>query len=213
MSAPHVLGIPNGRFAENCWVVAEPAAGRAAVIDPGEEADRILAVIAGRGWTVEHIWLTHAHIDHVLGVDRVRGATGAPVALHPADRTWYDQLPVQAALFGLPAPPPLAPPDRILAHDEVLTLGALRFTVRHVPGHSPGHVAFLGHGLAISGDTLFAGSVGRTDLPGGNHAQLLASIRTELLALPDETRVLPGHGPETTIGAERRENPFLIGEG
>lgn len=213
MSAPHLLGIPNGRFAENCWVVADPVTARAAVIDPGEEAERILAMIADRGWTVEQVWLTHAHIDHILGVDRVREATGAPVALHPADRTWYDALPEQAALFGLPTPSPLAPPDRDLVAGGEVEVGGIRFAVRHVPGHSPGHVAFVGHGLAISGDTLFAGSIGRTDLPGGDHAQLLASIRRELLSLPDATRVLPGHGPETTIGAERRGNPFLVGEG
>lgn len=207
--APDVVGIPNGTFAENTWIVADPASRRAVVIDPGEEHARILAAVRHRGLEVGDIWLTHAHIDHIWGVDALREATGARVHLHPADRRWYDILPEQGAMFGLQGLPRLAPPDAELAHGDLLAVGPWRFAVRHVPGHAPGHVAFVGHGLAISGDVLFQGSIGRTDLAGGDLATLMASIRAEILTLPDATRILPGHGPETTVGAERETNPFL----
>jgi glyoxylase-like metal-dependent hydrolase (beta-lactamase superfamily II) len=148
-------------------------------------------------------------MDHIWGTDAIRRATGAQVWLHPADRPWYDRFPEQCRHFGFAPNPPLDPPDHELADGQVLRLGSSTFEVRHVPGHSPGHVAFVGEGLCISADVLFAGSVGRTDLQGGNHAQLIESIRTRLLTLPDETRVITGHGPETTIGAERGSNPYL----
>jgi glyoxylase-like metal-dependent hydrolase (beta-lactamase superfamily II) len=209
VNAPDVVGIPNGSFAENTWVVADPATRDAVIVDPGEEHGRILAAVRHRDLVVREVWLTHAHVDHIWGVDAVREATGALVRLHPADRGWYDQFVVQCRHFGFTAQAPLAPPDRELADGDVLAVGAFRFAVRHVPGHAPGHVAFIGHGLCLSGDVLFEGSIGRTDLPGGSAAQLLASIRDVLLALPDDTRVLTGHGPETTIGRERRGNPFL----
>jgi glyoxylase-like metal-dependent hydrolase (beta-lactamase superfamily II) len=211
VSAPECLGIPNGAFGENTWLLWDGPTRQAVVVDPGEEAGRIVAELRRRDLTVGGIWLTHAHVDHIWGVDALRVETGAPVFLHPADREWYDAFPDQLRHFGLPALPAPAPPDRALVPGEFLAVGPWRFAVRHVPGHSPGHVAFIGHGLAFTGDVLFLDSIGRTDFPGCSHAQLLESIRRELLSLPDETRVLPGHGPETTIGRERRHNPFLAG--
>lgn len=213
MSAPEVFGIPNGSFAENCWLLWDALSREAVVVDPGEESSRILAAIRHRELNVRQIWLTHAHIDHIQGVDAVRTATGAPVWLHPADRRWYDSLPEQGRMFGLTDLPRLAAPEHELAHGDTATLAGFRFAVRHVPGHSAGHVAFIGHGLCISGDVLFEDSIGRTDLPEGNGPQLLESIARELLPLSDETRILPGHGPETTIGRERARNPFLTSLG
>jgi hydroxyacylglutathione hydrolase len=209
MAAPEVLGIPNGMFEENTWLVWDVASRAAAVIDPGEESSRILGEIRGRDLQVEAIWLTHGHLDHVWGVDDIRAATHARVLLHGLDRPWYDRAREQALYYGIATFPELAPPDEACRDGEVLELGPWRFEVRHVPGHSPGHVAFIGHGLCFSGDVLFLDSVGRTDLPGGDSATLARSIDAQLLTLPDETRVLPGHGPETTIGRERRANPYL----
>lgn len=210
MSEPIVVGIPNGQFAENCWLVADPGAGEAAVIDPGEESERILAELAGRGWRATAIWITHAHIDHVLGVTAVRTATGAPVYLHPHDRPLYDNVAEQGRWFGL-AVDPLPPPDRAFAEGDRVRVGGLEFVVHHVPGHSPGHVALVGHGHCFSGDLLFRGSVGRVDLPGGDGALLMESIRRRLLTLPGDVIVHSGHGPDTTIAEERRGNPFLTG--
>ena len=205
-----VVSIPNGVFVENTYLVIDEGTGQCAVVDPGEDAELICRTLRDAGTTAAAIWLTHAHLDHVLGVDRVREETGAPVYLHPADRSLYDATPLQGAAFGIPAPL-LAPPDRSCAHGDELRVGDLRFEVRHVPGHSPGHVALVGHGAVFAGDVLFQGSIGRTDLPGGDFDTLIGSIRRELLVLPDSTIVYPGHGPETTIGAERRSNPFLTG--
>lgn len=211
MPAPRVVCLTNGQFLQNCYLVADPETGDAAVVDPGEEAELFLRRLRTEGWTARAIWLTHAHLDHVLGVGRVAEATGAPIYLHPADRPLYDGLGEQGAWMGLrPTPPP--PPDHTLADGDRLTVGAVTFEVRHVPGHSPGSVALVAPGIAIVGDALFAGSIGRTDLPGGDTQTLLTSIRERLLSLPDETVVYAGHGPETTIGHERRTNPFLTGE-
>ncbi len=181
------------------------------VVDPGEESARILREINDRDLHVGAIWLTHGHLDHVWGVDEVRAATHAPVLLHALDAEWYDRSREQALFYGISAFPQLAPPDRECREGDVLEVGPWRFEVRHVPGHSPGHVAFVGQGLCISGDLLFLDSVGRADLPGGDSGTLLRSIDEQLLTLPDDTRVLPGHGPETTIGREKRSNPFLRG--
>jgi glyoxylase-like metal-dependent hydrolase (beta-lactamase superfamily II) len=205
-----VLTLTNGVFAENCYILVDRDAGEAVIVDPGEEADLFLRRIATERVTLKAVWLTHAHLDHVLGVARVVEATGVPVYLHPADRPLYDGVSEQGAMFGLsPSNPP--PPDLGLAEGVRLTLGGLEFAVLHVPGHTPGHVAFVGHGVAVVGDALFAGSIGRTDLPGGDTESLLTSIREKLLTLPDETVVYSGHGPATTIGRERRSNPFLTG--
>jgi len=206
-----IVPIPNGVFAENCYLIVDEQAKQCAVLDPGEEAGLILHKIEETGSTLAGIWLTHAHLDHVVGVARVAEDTGVPVWLHPGDRPLYDAVPQQAGAFGLAPPPDLPAPNREMVHGEHLTVGQLRFEIRHAPGHSPGSVCLIGHGVAFSGDVLFAGSIGRTDLPGGDFETLISSIERELLSLPDDTIVYSGHGPETTIGRERRTNPFLTG--
>jgi hydroxyacylglutathione hydrolase len=205
-----VVQLPNGQFVENCWLVADPHTREAVMIDPGEEPAMFLAELDTRRWTLRAIWLTHAHIDHILGVAAVKRATGVPVFLHPADRSLYDALAEQAAWFGLrPESPPA--PDHELAQGQRLSVGQLEFEVRHTPGHSPGSVSFVGHDTIFGGDVLFNGSIGRTDLPGGDFATLMRSIQQEFLSLPDSAVVRSGHGPETTIGVERLTNPFVTG--
>jgi glyoxylase-like metal-dependent hydrolase (beta-lactamase superfamily II) len=198
-------------FMENCYLVGSPEISEAALIDPGEEADLFLRRLKHEGFELKQIWLTHGHVDHVDGVKRVVQETGAEVYLHPEDRMLYDNYVAQRAKYGLQAVDSPPPPDHDLNHGDELLVGEYRFSVRHVPGHSKGGVAFVGHGVAFSGDALFTGSIGRTDLPGGDTETLLTSIRDQLLSLPDETVVYPGHGPETTIGTEKRTNPFLTG--
>jgi len=205
-----IVQIPNGGFAENCYLVIDEARGECAIVDPGEEAGLILHKIAAAGAKPVAIWLTHAHLDHVMGIPRIKAETGVPVILHPADRRLYDAVPAQAAAFGVRAEP-LPAPDGAWTHGDVARVGDLAFDVRHTPGHSPGSVTFVGHGVALSGDVLFQGSIGRTDLPGGDFDTLIASIERELLSLPDDTIVHSGHGPDTTVGRERRANPFLTG--
>ncbi|HEX9164710.1 MAG TPA: MBL fold metallo-hydrolase, partial [Gemmatimonadales bacterium] len=158
---------------------------------------------------LEAIWLTHGHLDHIQGVAEVHAATGAPIWLHPGDRPLYDSLPQQGLWFGLRLQPPPVP-HHALVPGESVAIGPHRFEVRHTPGHSPGSVSLVADGVVFSGDALFAGSIGRTDLPGGDFETLMASIRRELLTLPDETVVLSGHGPPTTVAAERAGNPFLV---
>ena len=205
-----VLPLPNGSFQENCFAVADDEVRGAVLVDPGEEADRFLRRLDDEGLALEAVWLTHAHIDHVAGVGRIVEARAVPVYLHPDDRRLYDAAAQQGAWFGLQVDP-LPPPTNDLVHGGHVRVGGLDFEVRHVPGHSPGSVAFVGHGVALVGDALFQGSVGRVDLPGGDGATLLRSIREQLLTLPDHTVVYSGHGPETTIGRERASNPFLTG--
>ncbi len=205
---PEIICLTNGMFQENCYIIADRETLDAVIVDPGEEEDLFLNRIGYEKLTLRAIWLTHAHLDHVLGVKRIAAETGVPIYLHPADRPLYDRAQQQGAKYGiqLEVPPP---PNYELVHGGELPIGRCSFAVRHVPGHSPGGVAFVGHGTVICGDALFAGSIGRTDLPGGDYATLLASIREQLLTLPDDTIVYSGHGPATTIGAERRTNPFL----
>jgi hydroxyacylglutathione hydrolase len=209
VAALQIIPIPNGLFEENCYLLGEAGRSDVVIVDPGEEAGRILEEARARKLSITEIWLTHAHIDHIMGVDAVKRATGAPVYLHPADRPLYDDLVEQGALFGFDLPP-APPPDRILQHGQRLTLGAVEIEVRHLPGHSPGHVVFVAPGVVLGGDVLFQGSIGRTDLTGGDLPTLLAGIREHLFCLPDDTIVYPGHGPATTIGRERATNPFLI---
>ncbi|HEV8150092.1 MAG TPA: MBL fold metallo-hydrolase [Gemmatimonadales bacterium] len=206
--ALEIVCIPNGQFAQNCYLAYDPQHPEAVLIDPGEEPERFLAAAAQQGRRISAIWLTHAHLDHILGVGEIHAATGAPIALHPGDRELYDGLPQQGLWMDLRLTRP-PPPAAELVHGQRLTIGSIAIEVRHVPGHSPGHVCFVAPGAVLSGDVLFEGSIGRTDLPGGDFDSLIASIRRELLSLPDDTVVYPGHGAATTIGRERRTNPFL----
>ncbi len=210
MSELEVVSLPNGQFAENCYLIADRRAGDAVIIDPGEEPAMFLSELDARAWTLRDIWLTHAHIDHIMGVAAVHAATGAPIHLHPLDRPIYDALPQYGAWVGMRLERPPAP-ERDLRPGERLRVGGFEFEVRFTPGHSPGSVSFLGEGMIFGGDVLFNGSVGRTDLPGGDPTALMNSIQTQFLSLPDSVVVHSGHGPDTTIGVERLTNPFLTG--
>ncbi len=204
-----VTGITVGPLQENCWLVADETAGVAVLIDPGYEPDRLLAAVDATGCTLEAIWLTHAHVDHVGAVAPIVEARGAPVHVHAADRFFYDGAPKLGAMYGMHIEQ-LPEPAGLLVEGDLLAVGALRFAVAHLPGHSPGQVAFIGEGLCISGDVLFEGSIGRTDLPLSDPRAMHASL-LRLAALPPELRVLPGHGGRTTIGRELAANPFLRG--
>jgi glyoxylase-like metal-dependent hydrolase (beta-lactamase superfamily II) len=199
-----------GPFAMNAYLAACSETGEALLIDPGAEIPRLLALCQPEGFRVKRILLTHGHVDHAAGAAEARQATGAPVSIHPGDLPWLAALPRQAAMFGLAGALPLVP-DASLADGETVTVGNQSATVIHTPGHCQGSVSlwFEEAGLVFTGDTLFQGSVGRTDLPGGDFEQLASSITGRLFTLGDEVQFLPGHGPGGTIGAERRDNPFV----
>ncbi len=196
-----------GPLQENCWLFADPDAGLAVLIDPGDEAGRLLAAVAATGCALQAIWLTHAHFDHVGALAAIRRLHDVPVYLHPADRVLYDNASAAAARFGLQVENPPGPIVEMVEGDTV-TCGAYTFAVWHVPGHAPGHVALLGHELCFSGDVLFEGSIGRTDLPLCDPGAMRQSL-LRLAALPPATRVLPGHGGSTDIGREVATNPYL----
>jgi hydroxyacylglutathione hydrolase len=200
-------------FAENSRLVACQRSRAAILVDPGGHVDRLLAVAEEADFDVQAIWLTHAHLDHVTGVgDAIARLGEVPILLHPDDLQLYEAVAQQGMMFGFPVDQP-PPPTQWLETGETLALGQLRAEVLFLPGHSPGHVGFWFEGEAalLSGDVLFAGSIGRTDLPGGDHDTLMRSIHEHVLPLGDEVRVLSGHGPDTTIGRERGSNPFLTG--
>jgi glyoxylase-like metal-dependent hydrolase (beta-lactamase superfamily II) len=201
---------PVGPLQCNCTILGDEEAGEAIVIDPGDEVGRIHRRLAELGLKVKQILVTHAHIDHVGGALKLKRLTGAPILLNENDLPLLKMMEMQAGWLGI-APPETAPPDESLADGLRVGLEHYPAEVLHTPGHTQGSVClhFAPLKMLIAGDTLFAGSIGRTDLPGGDSAQLIDSIETRLLALPDETKVLPGHGPATTIGQERRSNPFL----
>ena len=194
----------------NCTLLGDEDAAEAIVVDPGDEVSRIYRRISDLGLKVKQILVTHAHIDHVGGALKLKQLTGAPILLNENDLPLLKMMEAQAAWVGVPTPE-VAAPDASL--EDGMEVGLDRFPawVLHTPGHTQGSVClhFEPLKMVIAGDTLFAGSIGRTDLPGGNPRQIIESIASRLLALPDDTRVLPGHGPATTIGAERNSNPFL----
>jgi len=200
-----------GVFEENCYLLSDEQAGHGVLIDPGDEPEQILAMVRAANVTLDAIWLTHAHIDHIGAIAGVRRVFDVPVLLHPRDLPYYRDLSARAAqVYGIDFEQPEGP-DAELADGQELLCGDLRFTVMHVPGHAPGLVAFNGHGVSFGGDLLFAGSIGRTDLPLGNPAEMNASLERYASELPGETIVYPGHGPRTTLERERRTNPFLTG--
>jgi glyoxylase-like metal-dependent hydrolase (beta-lactamase superfamily II) len=198
-------------FEENGYLVWRDGGGRAIAIDPGSDAKAFLDRLSAEGLELEAIVLTHAHVDHLEGVPRLVEATGAPVYLHAADRPLYERAKDQAAMFGMQvAEMPAA--GHGLEDGQTLELATIRMEVRHVPGHSPGHVILVveGERVAFVGDVIFRGSIGRTDLWGGDFAMLVAGIRKRVFDLPDDTELHSGHGPPTTVGHERTTNPFLV---
>jgi glyoxylase-like metal-dependent hydrolase (beta-lactamase superfamily II) len=201
---------PVGPLQCNCTLLGDEEAGEAIVIDPGDEVTRIYRRISDLGLKLKQILVTHAHIDHVGGALKLKRLTGAPILLNENDLPLLKMMEAQAAWIGVPTPEVTAP-DASLAEGMQVGLDRYPARVLHTPGHTQGSVClhFAPLNMLIAGDTLFAGSIGRTDLPGGNPRQIIESIASRLLVLPDETRVLPGHGQETTIGAERNSNPFL----
>jgi hydroxyacylglutathione hydrolase len=198
-----------GPLACNCYVVGDPEAGRAVVVDPGGDADELAEAIAGRGLVVTAIVATHAHFDHVLGAARLRELVGAPFLLHDGDEPLLSWLQESGRLWlGVELPPP-PEVDDFPEEGDVIAAGGIELGVLHTPGHSPGSISLLAEGAVFCGDTLFAGSVGRTDLPGGSTEALIAAIRRKLLVLAPEVAVYPGHGPPTTVAREVRSNPFV----
>jgi glyoxylase-like metal-dependent hydrolase (beta-lactamase superfamily II) len=199
-----------GPFAANCYIVGSSATKQGLIIDPGAEADTILKTVQQTGLSISVIVITHAHIDHVGALREVQEKTGAQFAIHEAEKGLLLSGPMRM-LTSLGISPVKSPPrpDRMLRHGDRIDVGDLSFEVLHTPGHSAGGICLAGHGVVFSGDTLFNLGIGRTDFPGMSYERLMTSIREKLLVLPDETTVYPGHGPPTTIGDERRGNPFL----
>ncbi|MFN8448836.1 MAG: MBL fold metallo-hydrolase [Anaerolineae bacterium] len=196
----------------NAYLLGDES-GQAILIDPVDEAELLVKSAAGAGWTIQLILATHAHFDHVLASKKLKELTGAPFYIHHEAAQWLKNLPETGVRFTGTAFPEAAVPDRLLTTEtETIELGAFRLETIYTAGHAPGHLAFYlrDHGVLFSGDSLFAGTIGRTDLPGSDHDLLIRLIRENLLTLPDETQVLPGHGRPTTIGVERATNPFLI---
>jgi hydroxyacylglutathione hydrolase len=230
--------IPVGMLRCNCSILGDPVTREALVVDPGDDVERILAILRKHNLTVRAIIITHTHIDHVGGLARLHAVTGAPVLIHEADMPLYERLDEQAHFLGMPMVPPMTKIDEYVKDGDTLRWGGYTARVIHTPGHTPGSISLFsdvasrrdvaaeadggvltrgGGGAAaeavspllIAGDTLFQGAIGRTDLWGGSMKDILRSIHEKLLVLPEATRVIPGHGGETTIGEEREENPFL----
>jgi hydroxyacylglutathione hydrolase len=199
-----------GPFEENCYLVVDESAGRAVLIDPGDEAQRIVRMVRDSGAELDAIWLTHAHIDHIGALAAVKRVWDVPVYLHSADAPLYAAGGRQAAYYGLPFEQP-GPPERTFADGDRVSVGEVEFDVLHTPGHSPGLVVLHHHDVLLAGDLLFAGSIGRTDLPLSSPADMEASLARVMGLLRDEVVVHPGHGPSTTIGRERASNPFVNG--
>ena len=213
------ITIPVGMLQCNCSIIGDPVTREALVVDPGDEVSRILDLLGRHKLTVKAIVSTHAHIDHVGGLSKLHKYTGAPVMMHREDLPLYQAMDVQAAFLGV-MPPEITDVHQLLTDGDALQWGSLELKVIHTPGHTPGSVSLympaeagkikLAAPQLFAGDTLFAGSIGRTDLWGGSMEEILDSLRGKLMALPDETVVHPGHGPTTYIGEERQSNPFIV---
>ncbi len=199
-----------GPFQENSYVVGDPATGEAVLVDPGDEPARLEALLAGHGLVAKYVVNTHAHIDHAGAVYYFQERHGLPFYIHAGEKQWLDALPIQGQMFGLPAPP-TPRVDRWIEDGETFAVGQKRFRVIHTPGHTPGGCCFYFEEdrVLLTGDTLFAGSVGRTDFPGGSWPQLRDSIVNRLFPLGDDVVFYSGHGPPSTLGEERRSNPFV----
>ena len=203
--------VPVTPFQQNCSILVDEETGRAAVVDPGGDLDRLMKALAQTGATLERILVTHGHLDHCSGAAELRRRTKVPIeGPQREDRFWIEQLPVAAAGFGL-APAEAFEPDRWLEDGDTVSFGEQTLQVLHCPGHTPGHVVFFHEGVRVAmvGDVLFAGSIGRTDFPRGDHAALIRSITTRLWPLGDDVTFIPGHGPTSTFGEERETNPFV----
>lgn len=207
------LTIPVTPFQQNCSLVWDDASLQAAVIDPGGDTDRILAAVKKGGLKLEQIWITHAHVDHAAATADLAADYQLPIhGPHPEDQFWIDGLPQAADMYQFPPAKPFAP-TRWLHDGDTVSIGAHTLQVRHCPGHTPGHVVFYSPEIqrAFVGDVLFAGSIGRTDFPRGDYDTLIASITQRLWPMGDETVFIPGHGPESTFGRERKTNPYVGG--
>ncbi len=198
-----------GPIEVNCYIVYDEN-GNGVVIDAGGEADEILEVIRQNNVNPRYILLTHGHFDHIGAVVEVKNETGATIVMHPADQFLIQQAPQQAAMFGMPAVQ-IFDVDQTVTEGDIITAGTLQAKVIETPGHSPGGVCYLFDNTLFAGDVLFYDGIGRTDLPGGSMSQLLNSIKNKIFTLPNECRVLCGHGPATTIGREKKQNPFISG--
>lgn len=201
-----------GPFLANCYIVGSDRTGEGIIIDPVAEAETIMDNVRQLGLTIKLIIATHSHPDHIMALGQIKEETGAPFAMHEAESAGMiaSGMARVMGMFMSGSAEPLPKPDMLLKDGEAIEVGDLSFTVLHTPGHSPGGISLYGHGMVFVGDTLFNFSIGRTDFPGCSHQQLIESINSKLLTLPDETIVYPGHGPQTTIRAERQHNPFLV---
>lgn len=196
-----------GPIQTNCYVLTDSTTKTALVIDPAADHPWLAETLAG--YTVTHILLTHAHCDHIDGLDQLRRTTKAPVYLHAAEKDWLESPKLNGSLVVLGRPIQTAAPEHLMHHGDEIEFAGQKIKVLHTPGHTPGSVSFSLPGICFSGDALFNGSIGRTDLPGGDFNTLITSIREQLLTLPEDTRLFPGHGPATTVADEARSNPFL----
>lgn len=210
----NIITVPVTGFAQNCRFIVCEQTKKAAVVDPGGDINKLKQVIEQYQLCLVAVYLTHGHLDHVGAAKQLCDEFNIDmIGPHQDDKFWFDALPMQAQMFGFVGVEPFYP-DKWLADGDTISVGDLHFEVRHCPGHTPGHVVFYQaeHKQLIVGDVIFKGSVGRTDFPKGDSEQLLASIKSKILQLDDDIAILPGHGPNTTVGAERRTNPFISGK-